>query len=105
MGEFATSAQGAKADTALQPSALIPYRTADEQDAIDATKQNVISDLDTIRTNASTGAGLKPSVESNTASITTINGKIPTQASTTNQLADKDFVNSSINNRTVCNIF
>lgn len=98
VGEFATSAQGAKADTALQPSALIPYRTADEQDAIDATKQNVISDLDTIRTNASTGAGLKPSVEANTASITTINGKIPTQASTTNQLADKDFVNSSINN-------
>ena len=96
--EFATSAQGAKADTALQPSALIPYRTADEQDAIDATKQNVISDLDTIRTNASTGAGLKPSVEANTESITTINGKIPNQASTTNQLADKDFVNSSINN-------
>ena len=29
--------------------------------------------------------------------INTINGKIPSQASTTNQLADKDFVNSSIN--------
>lgn len=30
--------------------------------------------------------------------IDTINGKIPTQATATNQLADKDFVNSSINN-------
>lgn len=28
----ATSGQGAKADTALQPSALAPYRTSTEQD-------------------------------------------------------------------------
>lgn len=35
-------------------------------------------------------------ISTNTSDIATINGKIPTQASTTNQLADKDFVNSSI---------
>lgn len=34
------------------------------------------------------------------ASIDTIEGLIPTQASTTNQLADKDFVNSSISTNT-----
>lgn len=33
----------------------------------------------------------------NQSNISTINGKIPSQASSTNQLADKDFVNSSIN--------
>lgn len=36
----------------------------------------------------------------NSTRITTIEGKIPTQASPTNQLADKDFVNSSIANST-----
>lgn len=38
VGSYATSAQGAKADTALQPSSLTPYRTATSQDAIDAGK-------------------------------------------------------------------
>ena len=37
-GSYATSAQGVKADTALQPSALTPYRTVPAQDAIDAGK-------------------------------------------------------------------
>lgn len=37
-GNYATSAQGAKADSALQPAALTPYRTATAQDAIDAGK-------------------------------------------------------------------
>ena len=37
-GSYATSAQGAKADSALQPAALTPYRTATAQDAIDAGK-------------------------------------------------------------------
>jgi hypothetical protein len=38
VGSYATSAQGAKADTALQPSSLTPYRTASAQDTIDAGK-------------------------------------------------------------------
>lgn len=33
---YATAAQGDKADTALQPAALTPYRTAEAQDALDA---------------------------------------------------------------------
>jgi hypothetical protein len=37
-GSYATSAQGTKADTALQPAALTPYRTATAQDTIDAGK-------------------------------------------------------------------
>lgn len=48
------------------------------------TNANVTKNADHIRTNAS--------------DIFIINDKIPTQASSTNQLADKDFVNSSINN-------
>jgi len=38
-GSYATAAQGALADTALQPSALTPYRTSAAQDVIDAGKQ------------------------------------------------------------------
>ena len=86
------------ATTALQPQDLSPYRTAEEQDAIDATKQDVITDLDTIREDAAIGAGLKTQVETNTENIATINGKIPTQASTANQLADKNYVDNSVNN-------
>ena len=98
VNEFATASQGIKADTALQPQDLDPYRTAEAQDAIDETKQDVIPDLDTIRENAATGSGLKTQVETNTENIATINGKIPTQASATNQLADKDYVDNSVNN-------
>ena len=35
-------------------------------------------------------------IATNTSAISTINGKIPSEASTSNQLADKNFVNSSI---------
>ena len=98
VNEFATASQGIKADTALQPQDLAPYRTAEAQDAIDATKQDVIPDLDTIREDATTGAGLKTQVETNTENIATINGKIPSQASATNQLAPKDYVDNAVNN-------
>jgi hypothetical protein len=36
--DYATSAQGTKADSALQPAALTPYRTSSDQDTIDAGK-------------------------------------------------------------------
>lgn len=39
-------------------------------------------------------------IGTNTSDISTINGKIPTQASSSNQLADKSFVNSSISTNT-----
>lgn len=43
---------------------------------------------------------LRQDVATNTDNITAINGKIPSQASFTNQLADKEFVNSSLNSVT-----
>ena len=45
---------------------------------------------------ASTVTNLANTVGANTSAISTINGKIPSAATTTNQLADKAFVNSSI---------
>lgn len=39
-------------------------------------------------------------ISTNTSAISTINGKIPSQASSSNQLADKNFVNSSIQTAT-----
>ena len=50
----------------------------------------------TDRTNAD--SALSNRITTNLNSINTINSKIPSQASSTNQLADKDFVNSSIAN-------
>lgn len=47
---------------------------------------------------ANQGRILNNKITTNSTNISTINSKIPTQATSTNQLADKDFVNSSINN-------
>ena len=49
-----------------------------------------------ITTNANNIAANTADIATNTNSISVINGKIPSQASSSNQLADKDFVNSSI---------
>ena len=63
--------------------------TSDKDKPVSTAQSNAIqqvqSNLDEISTNLS-------------EDITEINNKIPTQASSTNQLADKAFVNSSINN-------
>lgn len=72
--DFATAAQGAKADTAVQPadmtSAISTHNTSVDAHA------NVISPI--------------------ASSVSEIEAKIPSQASSSNQLADKNFVNSSI---------
>ena len=47
-----------------------------------------------------TDSGSKASDFATASSVTTIEGKIPTQASSSNQLADKNFVNSSISTAT-----
>lgn len=52
------------------------------------------TNIDTLQSGLATA---EQEVADNMTAIGTINGKIPTQATTTNQLADKDFVNSSIN--------
>lgn len=53
---LASAEQGAKADSAVQPADLSVYRTAEQQDVIDNSKQDTISDLTTIRSGAALGA-------------------------------------------------
>jgi len=78
------------------------YYTKDETDAAMAGKQDTISDLSTIRSGAAAGAtavqpaGLTP-IES---ALQTIEAVIPSAATAQNQLADKNFVNSSISTNT-----
>jgi hypothetical protein len=140
---FATAAQGALADTAIQPldniselnndsgyitassvkdgtltiqkngvlvatftanqegdstaNLIIPTTPADIGALPDST---TIEDLTTTAQLAALNSGATSTniaqIATNTGDISTINGKIPSAATTTNQLADKDFVNSSI---------
>jgi hypothetical protein len=87
--KFATAEQLAQIETnksnIATNAANIDTNTAD----IATNKSNIATNTADIATNRS-------NIATNTADIATINGKIPAQASTTNQLADKDFVNSSI---------
>ncbi len=62
---------------------------ADERRAADTTLQNNITAEQARAEGVESGLNTR---------VTTIEGKVPTQASPTNQLADKNFVNSSINN-------
>lgn len=64
--------------------------------ALNTTLTNKINEEATARTNADNA--LSNRITTNLNSINTINSKIPSQASSTNQLADKEFVNSSIAN-------
>lgn len=71
----------------------------DAQETIDAN--NMLSaDLvdDTSTTHKFATSSELSQIATNTGDIATINGKIPSEASSNNQLADKEFVNSSINN-------
>jgi len=91
-----------KADTALQ-SVPNTYRTASDQDVIDATKQPKTDN--TLSTTSKQVAGaineLKPIVDLNTSKADTILGAIPSQTwMSGNQLADKAFVNSSVQTAT-----
>lgn len=125
--------EGAKtsADYGLQPSG--DYATQTQLEDGLSTKQDVISDLGQIRSNANLGAtavqpgtldtalatkqdklnssqlaavnsgidGAKVAqISTNKTDISTINSKIPSQASSSNQLADKGFVNSTVQTST-----
>lgn len=72
--DFATAAQGTKADTAVQPEDMTSAISTHNA-SVDA-HTNVISPI--------------------ASSVSGIEAKIPSQASSSNQLADKNFVNSSI---------
>ena len=160
--DFATSNQGALADTALQPNdniselvnnigyitgitstdvttalGYIPYSNANpngyQANVIEAIKRNgttltitnktvdisvpttasdvgalpdttTINDLTTPAQQNALNSGATTTnigqIATNTSDIAIINGKIPSQASSSNQLADKNFVNSSISTNT-----
>lgn len=92
--DLSTIRSGAAAGaTAVQPAAL--------QEGL-ATKQNVIDDLSTIRSGAAKGAtAVQPAVLTPIqTALQTIEDVIPSSASSQNQLADKNFVNSSISTNT-----
>lgn len=76
--------------------------TYSDVDALPDT--TTINDLTTAAQQAALNSGATTTninqIATNTSAISTINGKIPSQASTTNQLADKNFVNSSISTNT-----
>jgi hypothetical protein len=59
--------------------------------------QEQLNQIATNKNNIATNAG---GIATNAENISDINGKIPEQASPSNQLADKDFVNSSISTNT-----
>lgn len=81
------------------PGAARSADLASKQDALSQTQLNAVnSGIDStkvaqIETN-------RQGVATNSGEITTINEKIPAQASASNQLADKGFVNSSIQTQT-----
>ena len=60
-------------------------------------KQDKLNTSQTSAINSGINAVLVNRINTNKSNIDTIRGKIPAQASASNQLADKDFVNSSLN--------
>lgn len=102
LAQAAAAVTAANSATAAANAARAAFIAAIVQTIGDATdkvmSQKAVSDLyDTLITtiNALTG-----SVGDNADAITAIEGKIPTQATSQNQLADKAFVNSSIASQT-----
>ena len=71
-------------------------------DYSDLSNKPTINDLTTVAQQAALNSGATSTniaqITTNQTDISTINGKIPSAASTSNQLADKAFVNSSISN-------
>lgn len=88
--EFATSSQGEKADSALQPSDLSATSPI-------AYNNKVISVASGYQIPTTTQVG---KIGTNETDIATIKSLIPGQASSGNQLADKSFVNSTVGTNT-----
>lgn len=98
-----TSSQFLKADgstdsTTYATSSDLTTGLSGKQDTIDSSNK-LSADLvdDTNTTNKFVTSAEKTQIATNTSDISTIEGLIPDQATTSNQLADKNFVNSSIN--------
>ena len=99
----ATSSQGSKADSALQPSDVVSTYSATGTLPVNGTAvADALSDLD-IPTVDQTYSASSTNAQSGTAiasALSPITTVIPSAASSTNQLADKAFVNSSISTNT-----
>ena len=78
---------------------ITSYYTKQEVDNKLANKQNVLNEAQLNAVNSGITTELVQKISSNETNILAINDKIPNQATSTNQLADKDFVNSSLNNK------
>ena len=103
-----TDAELVTIDSALSASSENPVQNKVIYTALNG-KQNTItssamlsSDLvdDTNKTHKFATAAQLSQIATNTGDISTINGKIPSAATSSNQLADKSFVNSSISTNT-----
>ena len=90
--------------TTINGYALSSNITLTYSDVGALSSSTTINDLTTSAQQTALNSGANSTnitqIGTNTTDIATINGKIPSQASTTNQLADKDFVNSSISTQT-----
>lgn len=88
ISDLSTIRSGASAGaTAVQPATL--------ETAL-ATKQNALNATQLEAVNSGANSANIAQISTNTNRISSIEAKIPAQASSENQLADKDFVNSSI---------
>ncbi len=82
--------------TAVQPATLESYATLSDL----STKQDTLSTAQLDAVDSGIDSTKVGQIATNTSNISTIEGKIPAQASSSNQLADKNFVNSSISTNT-----
>lgn len=82
--------------TAVQPNELLGYATEEYVDTELESKQDALTPTQMQAVNSGANTTNIGQISTNTADIADIDALIPNQASTSNQLADKDFVNSSI---------
>ena len=96
-----TSLSGSSTDTEYPSAKLVYDQLLLKQDSITSSAM-LSSDLvnDTNNTHKFATSAQLAQIGTNRTDISTINGKIPSQASGSNQLADKAFVNSSVQTAT-----
>lgn len=79
---------------------LTNYKNNTQLTSLLAEKQGNLTETQLQAVNSGATSANIGQISTNTQAITTINNKIPAQASSTNQLADKEFVNSTVSTAT-----